>query len=152
MKNLIRNLFYLFLPLIVGGIVSLIISGNIDYTSLKQPPLSPPSWLFPIAWSILYLLMGISYYLFQNNVWKNKTTEALVYYAQLFVNALWSIFFFNLKWRLFSIFWIIILLILVVITIVLFNKKYKTSAYLLIPYLIWLIYATYLNIGVYLLN
>ena len=152
MKNLIRNLFYLFLPLIVGGIVSLIISGNIDYTSLKQPPLSPPSWLFPIAWSILYLLMGISYYLFQNNVWKNKTTEALVYYAQLFVNALWSIFFFNLKWRLFSIFWIIILLILVLITILLFNKKYKTSAYLLIPYLIWLVYATYLNIGVYLLN
>ena len=152
MKNIIRNLFYLFLPLIIGGIVSLIISGNIDYNSLKQPPLSPPSWLFPIAWSILYLLMGISYYLFQSNVWKNKTIEALVYYAQLFVNALWSIFFFNFKWRLFSIFWIIILLILVVINIVLFNKKYKTSAYLLIPYLIWLVYATYLNIGVYLLN
>ncbi len=152
MKNIVRNLFYLFLPLAIGGIVGAIISSSIDYQTLNQPPFAPPAFLFPIAWSILYLLMGIAYYLFQNNVYKNKSKEVFVYYLQLFVNALWSILFFVFKWRLFSILWIVLLLILVFILILLFNKKYRTSAYLLIPYLLWLVYATYLNIGVYILN
>lgn len=152
MKNLLRNLFYLFLPLIIGGIVGAITSSSIDYQTLNQPPFAPPGFLFPIAWSILYLLMGIAYYLFQNNVYKNKTLEVFVYYSQLFVNALWSIIFFVFKWRLFSILWIVLLLILVFILILLFNKKYRPSAYLFIPYLLWLVYATYLNIGVFLLN
>lgn len=152
MKNTLRNLFYLFLPLVVGGLVGIVTSSSIDYNTLKQPPLSPPGFLFPIAWSILYLLMGIAYYLFQNHVYRNKEKEAVVYYLQLFVNALWSIFFFVLKWRLFSIFWIFLLGILVLLLILLLNKRYKPSAYLLIPYFLWLIYAAYLNIGVYLLN
>lgn len=152
MKNLLRNLFYLFFPLILGSIVGIIISSSIDYNTLNQPPLAPPAFLFPIVWSILYLLMGISYYLFQNNVYKNKTLEVFVYYLQLFINLFWSIIFFILKWKLFSILWILILLILVFVLILLFNKKYKPSAYLLIPYLLWVVYASYLNIGIYLLN
>lgn len=152
MKNLLRNLFYLFFPLILGSIVGIIISSSIDYNTLNQPPLAPPAFLFPIVWSILYLLMGISYYLFQNNVYKNKTLEVFVYYLQLFINLFWSIIFFILKWKLFSILWILILLILVFVLILLFNKKYRPSAYLLIPYLLWVVYASYLNIGIYLLN
>jgi len=150
-KNILNNLFYIFFPLIIGGIVSFIISGNIEYNYLNKPPLSPPGIVFPIVWSIIYLLMGISYYILK----KNDNTNiiiSIVYYTQLFVNALWSIIFFNLEWRLFAIIWILLLDILVIAMIYLFSKKDKVSAYLNIPYLIWILFATYLTIGIYVLN
>jgi len=150
-KNILTNLFYIFFPLIIGGIVSFIISGNIEYNYLNKPPLSPPGIVFPIVWSIIYLLMGISYYILK----KNDNTNiiiSIVYYTQLFVNALWSIIFFNLEWRLFAIIWILLLDILVIAMIYLFSKKDKVSAYLNIPYLIWILFATYLTIGIYVLN
>ena len=96
--------------------------------------------------------MGLSYYLFKSKYYKATKLESLIYYTQLAVNLLWSIFFFVLKWRLFTIGWTIILLLLVIYLIFLFYDKNKISAYLNIPYLIWLIYATYLTIGVYILN
>jgi tryptophan-rich sensory protein len=151
MKKLLTNAFYIFFPLIIGLIVSILIKGNIDYNTLNQPPLAPPSILFPIVWSILYLLMGISYYLYKKNTYTEKI-EIIIYYTQLFVNALWSIIFFILKLRFFSIIWILILVILIYLLISLFRQKYKPSVYLLIPYLIWSIFATYLTIGIYLLN
>lgn len=151
MKKLIKNLFYIFFPLIIGFLISTLISNNIDYQSLKQPPFAPPNILFPIVWTILYALMGISYYLYKKNTYIDKI-EILIYYLQLFVNALWSIIFFILKLRFFSIIWILILVILIYTLITLFLEKYKPSAYLLIPYLIWCIFATYLTIGIYLLN
>ncbi|MGM9850444.1 MAG: TspO/MBR family protein [Bacilli bacterium] len=149
--KLIKNLFYIFFPLIIGITVSLLTRGNFNLNELKQPPLAPPSILFPIVWTILYLLIGISYYLYKKNTYTNKT-EIIIYYTQLLVNALWSIIFFTLKLRFFSIIWILALIILIYTLITLFNQKYKPSAYLLIPYLIWCIFATYLNIGIYLLN
>lgn len=139
------------IPVVVGGIVGLIISGSIDYNSLKQPPLSPPSTLFPIVWSILYILMGISYGILDSNLLVDSGINS-IYYLQLFVNALWSIFFFVFKWRFFSFLWILLLLALVVIMIVRFYRKNKTSGLLQIPYLLWILFATYLNLGVYLLN
>lgn len=150
-KNIITNLFYIFFPLIIGGLIGFLISGNIEYSYLNKPPLSPPSIVFPIVWSIIYLLMGISYYTLKK---KDNTNIIIstVYYAQLFVNALWSIIFFNLEWRLFAIIWIILLDILVITMIYLFSKKDKTAAYLNIPYLIWILFATYLTIGIYVLN
>lgn len=151
MKKLLTNIFYIFFPLILGFIISALISNNIDYQTLKQPPLAPPSTLFPIIWTILYLLIGISYYLYKKNTYTDKT-EVIIYYTQLLVNALWSIIFFILKLRFFSIIWILALVILIYTLITLFLQKYKTSAYLLIPYLIWCIFATYLTIGIYLLN
>ncbi len=152
MKNVLRNIFYLFFPLLIGSIIGGITSNAIDYSNLAKPPFSPPSILFPIVWSIIYLLMGIAYYLFQRNVYRNKKVESFIYYLQLFINALWSIIFFVFKWRLFSVFWIVLLFIFVLINTIQFSKKYKPSAYLFIPYLLWLAYATYLNIGIYLLN
>ena len=139
------------ITLIVGGIVGLIISRFIDYESLNRPPLSPPSILFPIVWTILYILMGISYAKLEieNNV---NTSTMWLYYAQLFVNALWSIFFFVFKWRLFSFFWIILLIVLVIKMIIEFYKRDKTAGLLQIPYLIWICFAAYLNLWVYLLN
>lgn len=139
------------IPVVVGGIVGLIISSSIDYNSLKQPPLSPPSILFPIVWSILYILMGISYGILDSNLLVDSGINS-IYYLQLFVNALWSIFFFVFKWRFFSFLWILLLLDLVVIMIVRFYRKNKTSGLLQIPYLLWILFATYLNLGVYLLN
>lgn len=149
--RLIKNLFYIFFPLIIGITISILTSGNFNLNELNQPPLSPPGILFPIVWTILYLLIGISYYLYKKNTYTNKT-EIIIYYTQLLVNALWSIIFFTLKLRFFSIIWILALVILIYTLITLFLQKYKPSAYLLIPYLIWCIFATYLNIGIYLLN
>ena len=151
MKKLLTNIFYIFFPLLIGFLISTLITNNIDYQTLKQPPLAPPSILFPIIWSILYLLMGISYYLYKKNTYTDKI-EVLIYYTQLLVNSLWSIIFFILKLRFFSIIWILTLVILIYTLITLFLQKYKTSAYLLIPYLIWCIFATYLTVGIYLLN
>ena len=139
------------IPVIVGVLVGIIISGSIDYESLQKPSLAPPSILFPIIWSILYILMGFSYGILKDkNLIDTKINSA--FYSQLFVNALWPIFFFVLKWRLFSFFLIILLAILVINMILKFYKKNKLSAMLQIPYLIWCLFATYLNLGVYLLN
>lgn len=136
---------------IVGGIVGVIISGSIDYNILEKPFLSPPSISFPIIWTILYILMGLSYGILKNNSLDNSETK-VIYYLQLFVNALWPIIFFTLKWRLFAFIWIIILDILVIAMIFIFYKKNKLSGILQIPYLLWLLFASYLNISIYLLN
>lgn len=141
----------IFLPVIVGGIVGLIISSFIDYNSLNKPPLSPPSIIFPIMWTILYILMGISYGILKDKVLLDKKVSN-VYYIQLFINALWSIFFFVFKWRLFSFIWLILLVLLVVAMIILFYKKNKLSGILQIPYLVWILFASYLNLFIYLLN
>lgn len=150
MQNIFKKIFYLFFPLLIGLIVSLLIKNSIDYTSLVRPPLAPPKILFPIAWTIIYLLMGISYYIYRKN--NNNQNIKVIYYLQLFINAFWSIFFFLLKWRLFSVTWILLLDIVVIYLIYLFYQKEKISAYLNIPYLIWILFATYLTIGIYLLN
>ena len=147
MKEKIIKGLQLFAPLILGSLVGFIINSSMDYTSLNQPPISPPGIIFPIVWSILYLLMGISYFLYRKEYEKNY-----LYYLQLGVNLVWPVLFFTLKLRFFSIIWILILVYLIYRLIVEWKDKKKISAYLLIPYLIWTIFATYLNIGVFLLN
>lgn len=146
------NKFKLFIdiliPVAIGGIVGFIINPYIDYNSLVQPPLSPPSIVFPIVWTILYVLMGISYYLLKNSSKKEK----IIYFVQLGVNALWSLFFFIGKFYLFSFIWIILLDVLVIFMIGIFYQNSKISGYLQIPYLIWILFATYLNLGIYVLN
>ena len=139
------------IPVIVGGVVGLIISGSMDYNDLQKPFLSPPSIVFPIVWTILYILMGVSYGILESNSLADRKVN-LIYYIQLFVNSLWSIFFFLLKWRLFAFIWIIILAILVIIMIKEFYKKNKIAGLLQIPYILWVLFASYLNISIYLLN
>ena len=139
------------IPVIVGGIVGLIISKFIDYNLLQKPPFAPPAILFPIIWTILYILMGISYGMLKS---KGLIDEEInrIYYLQLAINALWPIFFFVFKWRLFSLVWIILLTIAVLLMVIKFYKKYNLAGLLQIPYLLWSIFATYLNLGVYILN
>lgn len=151
MSNFKIYLKAILIPVIIGGIVGLIISGFIDYNSLVQPPLAPPSILFPIMWSILYVLMGVSYGILDSNSLVDSSINS-IYYWQLFVNALWSIFFFVLKWRFFSFLWILLLLVLIIIMTIKFYKRNKVSGYLQIPYILWVSFATYLNFSIYLLN
>jgi tryptophan-rich sensory protein len=139
------------IPVIVGGIVGFLISRFMDYNSLQKAILAPPSIVFPIVWTILYILMGVSYGILKNNNLTNKEIN-LIYYLQLGFNAMWSIFFFILKWRLFSFIWIIILAILIIFMIIKFYNKNKISGLLQIPYLLWVIFASYLNIAFYILN
>ena len=135
----------------VGSLVGFFISKSIDYSILQKPPFAPPAIIFPIIWTLIYLFMGISYYLLTKKI-DYRPIEKIVYYAQLVVNLLWPIFFFTLKWRLFSILWIFLLLYLVVSMIRTFYMNSKVSAYLNLPYLLWIVFATYLTIGIYLLN
>ena len=139
------------IPVIIGGIVGVIISGSIDYNTLEKPFLAPPSLAFPIVWTILYILMGVSYGILEDKRLVNSKIK-IIYYLQLFVNALWPIIFFTLQWRLFAFIWIILLDILVIVMIVEFFKKNKLASLLQIPYLLWSIYASYLNLFIYLLN
>ena len=151
MKKFFKSLFYLFFPLLIGSIVAFLIKDSIDYTTLVQPPLAPPKILFPIAWTIIYLLMGTSYYIYKKEYEENDVIDIL-YYIQLFVNALWSIIFFLWKARFVAILWIILLDVLLIFLIYAFLHRKKISAYLNIPYLIWILFATYLTIGIYILN
>ena len=139
------------IPVIVGGTVGLITSNAINYNDLIQPAFAPPSFLFPIVWTILYVLMGISYGILENKGLVDAEINS-IYYLQLTVNAIWSFIFFVFKWRLFAFIWILILDALVIDMIIKFYKKDKTAGLLQIPYLLWISFATVLNLAVYLLN
>ncbi len=143
------------LPLVVGGLASLLTSDTMEqFELLNKPALSPPAWLFSVVWTILYILMGFSFYLVNNS---NTTASEIAtarraYYLQLVVNFLWSIFFFDLKWYWFSFLWLILLWILIIVMIRRFAEISKTAAYLNIPYLAWVTFAGYLNFAIALLN
>lgn len=143
------------IPLAVGALASLLTSQSMEiFGNLNKPILSPPGFLFPIVWTLLYLLMGISSYLILTSGQdKKKITDALIPYAlQLFFNFFWSIWFFNLEWYLFAFIWLLVLLALIYQTILRFYEISKIAAYLLLPYLLWVIFAGYLNLSIYLLN
>ncbi len=143
------------LPLAVGGLSALITGGAMkDFANINQPPLSPPGWLFPIAWTILYILMGVaSWLIFVSKAPYKKKNNALVLYAiQLFFNFFWSIFFFKLNLYTFSLIWLIALLVLIIATAVKFKKISNTAFGLIVPYILWVCFACYLNLGVAILN
>ena len=139
------------IPILAGLVIGLITSDAMNYNMLKMPPFAPPAILFPIVWTILYTLMGISYGILKSNNQTNKEIDTS-YYTQLGVNALWSIIFFSLKWRLFAFLWIIILLVLIIDMTRKFYNKNQFAGLLQIPYIIWVAFATYLNLSIYLLN
>lgn len=147
----VKKIFHAILPLIIGGIVGMITSGFMDYNDLIKPILSPPGIVFPIAWTIIYLLIGISYTLLKEKGELPKETQQL-YYTQLIFNYLWTFIFFVFRLRLLSVLWIIILDILVIIMTYQFYRQNKLSGILLVPYVLWLLFATYLNISIYFLN
>ena len=151
--NFKKLLIALVLPLAVGGLASLFSGGMSGYPRLVQPPLSPPGWLFPIVWTALYLLMGYSSYRIYEASDSFARRKALrLYAAQLGANFLWPIVFFGLQWYLAAFFLLLALWVLILLTIRAFSAVDEPAGSLLLPYLLWVSFAGYLNLGVYVLN
>ena len=142
------------IPLAAGGIAALLTMNSMQtFAELDKPPLSPPAWLFPVVWTILYTLMGIASYIVATSDKTYRARSALtVYGIQLAFNFLWSIVFFNLEAYWFAFVWLVLLWVLILITTVLFYRISKTAGYLFIPYLIWVTFAGYLNFAIAMLN
>ncbi len=137
MRNNYKNLIiFIAIPLVLGGIVGLITSkGSSSYDGIV------PRWIFPVVWSILYIMMGISSYLIRDD---KKLIN--IYIVSLVMNLLWPIIFFGFKLKVLGFFWILLLILVVGYMIYRFYDKNKVSAYLLIPYLLWIIFASILNL------
>ena len=150
--NLRKLIYSILIPLLLGSLVGLITASNNNYNMMIRPSFAPPGFIFPIVWTILYILMGISSYLINesNNI---NTSEAIkIYIIQLILNLLWSFIFFKFELYFLAFIWIIVLIIFVIIMIIRFYKVSKLSAYLQIPYLLWLLFALILNFNIFLLN
>lgn len=151
--NLKKLLLSVAIPLATGGLSALItMNGFKEYATMEKPALSPPAWLFPVVWTVLYILMGISSYLVASSKSEDKTQALIIYGVQLFLNFLWPILFFLMKAYLFSFIWLVLLWAFVLAMIAIFYKINKTSGIIQIPYLIWLSFAGYLNLAVFFLN
>lgn len=142
-------------PLIISVLLSLgvgwlssMFTPNIaeNYAAFQRPPLAPPGWLFPVVWTVLYVLMGIAAYLIWLEPPSEEKRSALLYYgAQLAVNFFWPVIFFRLEAYATAFFWLLLLWYLVFVTWQKFSELNKIAGYLLIPYLLWLTFAAYLN-------
>ena len=140
------------ISLAVGAVSALINAGKMTNPNLAQPPLSPPAWLFPVVWTVLFTLMGIS----AARVWLSdcagKSDALFIYGTQLVVNFLWTVFYFSFSALLLSFFWLLFLIALVILTAVRFERCAPGAGKLQIPYILWLCFAAYLNFATWLLN
>lgn len=149
--NIKKFLFYLIITFIIGGLFTPLTFSSEFYESLVKP-FDIPQIIFPIVWSILYILMSTSIYMISNTNDIKKDESIKIYFIQLVINSLWTLFFFGLKLIGFSALWIVLLTIVVIIMFIKFYKIKPLAAYINIPYIIWLILATMLNISIYILN
>lgn len=149
-------IYSLALTLAVGGLSALLTAGNMNiYEKVTMPPLSPPSWLFPVVWTILYILMAVSFarvYIKRKNSPRMRRNAVGIYALNLFFNFLWSILFFNCGAYLFSFIWLLALWIIILIMFLNFYRTDKTAGFLLLPYILWVTFAGYLNLAIYVLN
>lgn len=152
LKKLIVSIL---IPLVVGGLSALISGGGMGfYKTIEKPPLSPPGIIFPIVWTILYILMGISLYLVivKKDMYQSKTSAYLFFALQLLLNFIWSPVFFSANEYLAAFIILILLWLSIIGMIVTFFRISKLAGLLQIPYLIWVTFAGYLNFAIYLLN
>lgn len=147
--NCKKLIFIIVITFLIGSFFSFFVGTSI-YNEIERPKLSPPGIVFPIVWSILYILMGISYYIVTEN--SNDEGNTKIYFLQLLVNSLWTLIFFGFKNFLLGWLWIVLLIILLIIMIIKFYSVKKVAGLLQIPYLLWLFVAFYLNFSIYLLN
>ncbi len=155
MNKPLRLIISLGTPLLIGFLGSYFTTPNIPtwYATLAKPALNPPSWVFAPVWTILYLLMGYAFYLIWTQKTKlNKTHAYVLFFIQLFLNLIWSYLFFALRLPPLALVEIIILWLAILLTIFKFKAINKLAAYLLIPYILWVSFATYLTFQVVLLN
>lgn len=139
-------------PLAVGALAGLLTRDSMQlFETLEKPPLAPPGWLFPVAWTILYVLMGIASYLVLVSG-KTYRNAMILYAVQLVFNFLWPIVFFNFQLYLFAFVWLVALWVLIFATTTAFYRISKSAGILMVPYLLWVTFAGYLNLSIYLLN
>lgn len=152
-RNILRYAGYIARTLGVGGLSALLSRGGMEvFSHLKKPTFAPPDWVFPAAWTLLYILMAISAAMIAGERTKESRDALFTYWAQLFVNFWWSIFFFAWGLRLTAFFWLLLLLALAAAMAVRFGKIRPIAGKLNIPYLLWLVFAGVLNISIYILN
>ena len=145
----------LFVPLVIGVASAMLSADGMEiYTTMAKPPLSPPGWVFSVAWTILYLLMGLCSYLVVMSVgeMEDKRFALCLYVIQLVMNFWWSIIFFNGRMYLFAFIWLVIMWCIVIVCTMKYYGISKLAAYLMIPYILWLTFAAYLNMGAYVLS
>lgn len=153
--SILTLLIALFIPLVIGGISAALSSqGMATYGSMSKPPLSPPAWVFSVAWTILYIMMGLaSYFIIVSEADNRDKAMALIIYGiQLAMNFMWSIMFFNWGYYLFAFMWLMIMWCIVILCAVRFYSINRGATYLFIPYIMWLTFAAYLNMGAYILS
>ena len=155
-KTNIKSLIIcILIPLATGGLAALLTVGSMqDFEALNQPPLSPPGWLFPVVWTILYTLMGVaSYFALETPTSEDEKKNAFkVYFLQLFFNFLWSIIFFTLGAYEIAFVWLVALLALIVVTTVRFYRIKPVAGLLMLPYILWVSFAGYLNLAIAYIN
>jgi benzodiazapine receptor len=151
-----KLIFSIFLCLFAGFIGSYFTTPAIPtwFATLQKPSFAPPNWVFAPVWTSLYILMGISLFLVWQKGREDKTVKAAIYLfaGQLVLNALWSFVFFGLRSPLLGLIEIIILWIAILATILSFMKISRTAAYLLIPYILWVSFASIVNFSIWSLN
>lgn len=159
LQKLLRFIPMVALPLVVGGISALLTGNAMDsYQVMNQPPLAPPAWLFPIAWTILYILMGLgSYFLLlapAESVEKKraKFIAMIIYFIQLCFNFVWSLIFFNAAQYTFAFVWLMILWVMIIVMIWKTSKVCWKAMLMFLPYLLWCTFAAYLNLMIAILN
>ena len=153
MKKAKPYIFSILLALTVGGLSALAIANNMNvYDKINAPPLSPPGWLFPVVWTILFILMGISSAIIFTSKSKQKDDALFIYAVSLVLNFSWSIFFFNILSFIVSFIILVALWLSIIITIIKYYKINKLAAWLQLPYLLWVTFAGYLNFAIILLN
>ncbi len=150
-----KLIFSVAVPLVVGGVSAwLTRAGQQEFETITQPPLTPPSWVFGVVWTILYILMGIAYYRVGQSMASvgEKKRFQYLYTAQLFFNFFWSLIFFNLQTYVFAFFWLLALWALILWMLFTVQEIDRPAFWCLVPYFIWVTFAAYLNLGVAILN
>ena len=146
-------IFSILLSLTVGGLSALSIANNMNiYDKIKMPPLSPPGWLFPVVWTVLFIVMGISSAIIFTSKSPQKDDALFIYAVSLVLNFSWSIFFFNMQSFILSFIILVALWLSIIITIIQYYKINKLASWLQLPYLLWGTFAGYLNFAIILFN
>ena len=152
-KKIGKIILAIIIPLAVGGLSALITMNQMElFETVAKPPLAPPRWFFPVAWTILYILMGIASYLLYIADTEEGREALVLYGVQLFFNFFWSIIFFNLEAYWFALIWLFIMWIIILLLLIKSRKVDERAFWLLLPYFIWTTFAFYLNFGIAVLN
>ncbi len=150
-KALKTKTVFILISLAVGGLSAFLTRNGMSmFDEIQKPPLTPPPIVFPIVWTILFILMG--YGAARVYLKEPKSTAIEIFGVNLAVNFFWSIIFFNMRAYTFAFIWLLLLIAVVIVMIIKFYRVDKPAAYLQLPYLAWLLFAGYLNLFIALVN